>query len=117
MAPRINAGARHIMALATHGSAPDIAGRNIANPYALIMSGQMMLEVLGHRLDHGPAIRAAEAIAQACARVLEGRISLTPGFGGSASPIELGDAIARELEYAGPPAGLAKPPRPHQRGQ
>ena len=107
MAPRINAGERHIMAQATHGSAPDIAGQNIANPYAMIMSGQMMLEVLGHRLGHDPAVRAAEAIAHACARVIDGRISLTPDLGGSASTVEMGDAIAREIESAGTPAGIA----------
>jgi 3-isopropylmalate dehydrogenase len=104
MAPRINAGARHIMAQATHGSAPDIAGRNIANPYAMIMSGQMMLEVLGHRLGHDAAVRAAAALARACERVIDGRIALTPDLGGTASTVEMGDAIAQAIEAAGAPA-------------
>src|SRR3970040_1024094 len=53
LAPGLNASDRHAMAQATHGSAPDIAGKNIANPYAMIMSGKMLFEWLrGTR--HGP---------------------------------------------------------------
>ena len=98
MAPRINAGERHIMAQATHGSAPDIAGKNIANPYAMIMSGQMMLDALGQRLDHGPATKAAEAIERACERVIEERRALTPDLGGTATTVQMGDAITATLE-------------------
>lgn len=94
MAPRINAGDRHIMAQATHGSAPDIAGKNIANPFAMIMSGQMMLGVLGHRLGLDAATRAATLIEDACEQVIEQRIALTPDLGGTASTVEMGDAIA-----------------------
>src|SRR6201994_1703467 len=47
LAPGLCVGERQAMAQATHGSAPDIAGRNIANPYAMIMSGQMLLAWLG----------------------------------------------------------------------
>lgn len=97
MAPRINAGERHIMAQATHGSAPDIAGKNIANPYAMIMSGQMMLEVLGQRLNHSAATQAAKAIERACEEVIENRISLTPDLGGTSSTRQMGDAIAKQL--------------------
>jgi 3-isopropylmalate dehydrogenase len=94
MAPRINAGERHVMAQATHGSAPDIAGKNIANPYAMIMSGQMMLEVLGRRLDHAAATKAARAIERACEEVIEKNVALTPDLGGAASTQQMGDAIA-----------------------
>lgn len=100
MAPRINAGARHIMAQATHGSAPDIAGKNIANPYAMIMSGQMMLDVLGQRLDHAPAIKAAAAIERACEEIIEKKISLTPDLGGNASTRQMGDAVAGRIAGA-----------------
>ncbi|MGH7714573.1 MAG: isocitrate/isopropylmalate family dehydrogenase, partial [Vulcanimicrobiaceae bacterium] len=95
MAPRINAGERHIMAQATHGSAPDIAGKNIANPYAMIMSGQMMLDVLGQRLSHASAAKAALAIERACEEVIEKKISLTPDLGGNSSTQAMGDAIAQ----------------------
>ena len=49
LAPGLSAGPQRAMAQATHGSAPDIAGKNIANPYAMIMSGQMLLAWLGHK--------------------------------------------------------------------
>jgi 3-isopropylmalate dehydrogenase len=97
MAPRINAGERHVMAQATHGSAPDIAGKNVANPYAMIMSGQMMLEVLGRRLDHTAATEAARAIERACEEVIEKNIALTPDLGGTASTQQMGDAIAARV--------------------
>ena len=49
MAPGLCVGPDYSMAQATHGSAPDIAGKNIANPYAMIMSGQMMASWLGEK--------------------------------------------------------------------
>jgi tartrate dehydrogenase/decarboxylase/D-malate dehydrogenase len=77
-----------------HGSAPDIAGRGLANPIGQIWSGAMMLEHLGH----GEAARAIEA---AIARVVaEGR-ALTPDLGGKASTAELGQAIAEAVESTG----------------
>lgn len=100
MAPRINAGPRHIMAQATHGSAPDIAGKNIANPYAMIMSGQMMLEVLGQRSGHSAASKAASAIERACEEVIEEKRFLTPDLGGDASTRQMGDAIAHRVAGA-----------------
>jgi tartrate dehydrogenase/decarboxylase/D-malate dehydrogenase len=70
-----------------HGSAPDIAGRGIANPIAQIWSGAMMLEHLGHT-------DAASAIVTAIERVVtDGRL-LTRDLGGQASTVELADAIA-----------------------
>lgn len=73
-----------------HGSAPDIAGRGIANPIAQIRSGAMMLEHLG---EH----RAAEAVEKACESVIERAEIRTPDLGGKASTKDLGDAIAREI--------------------
>ncbi len=70
-----------------HGSAPDIYGQNIANPVAMIWSGAMMLDFLGHRDAH-------DAILQAIERVLvEG--PRTRDLGGTASTTEMGEAIAR----------------------
>jgi tartrate dehydrogenase/decarboxylase/D-malate dehydrogenase len=69
-----------------HGSAPDIAGKGIANPIGQIWSGAMMLEHLGHQ-------DAADAIVRAIETVLtEG--PRTPDIGGKASTSELGKAIA-----------------------
>jgi tartrate dehydrogenase/decarboxylase/D-malate dehydrogenase len=80
-----------------HGSAPDIAGRGIANPIAQIWSGAMMLDHLGER-------DAAEEILAAIARVLsEGQV-LTRDLGGSASTIEMADAVVSALGSVRQPA-------------
>jgi len=74
-----------------HGSAPDIAGRGIANPIGQIWSGALMLEHLGEP-------QAAAAIVRAIERVLkEGRVR-TPDMGGTATTEELGRAIAEALD-------------------
>jgi len=74
-----------------HGSAPDIYGRNIANPVAMVWSGAMMLDFLGN----GDAMyrQAHDAIMAAIERVLvEG--PRTPDMGGSADTTAVGEAIA-----------------------
>ncbi len=72
-----------------HGSAPDIYGRNIANPVAMIWSGAMMLQFLGHEDAH-------DAILQAIERTLiEG--PRTPDLGGTASTTDMGRAIAERI--------------------
>ena len=77
-----------------HGSAPDIYGRNIANPVAMIWSAALMLDFLGH--SQGPARAAHDAIVRAIETVLrEG--PRTPDLGGSASTTEMGEAIARRV--------------------
>ncbi|HET6704480.1 tartrate dehydrogenase [Amycolatopsis sp.] len=77
-----------------HGSAPDIAGRGIANPVGQIWSGAMMLDHLGE-----PA--AAAAVLAAIERVLAGRPEvLTPDLGGSGTTEGLGAAIAAEIAAA-----------------
>jgi len=74
-----------------HGSAPDIAGRNIANPIGQIWSAAMMLEHLGEKEAGAAVLRAVE-------KVLSSRDApLTPDLGGSASTQELGTAIAQAL--------------------
>jgi len=73
-----------------HGSAPDIAGKNIANPIAQIWSGGMMLDHLGHP-------EAAEAVEHAIETVLENTSLRTPDLGGNATTQELGKAIAEAL--------------------
>src|SRR5438128_10224989 len=75
-----------------HGSAPDIAGRKIANPLATIWSGALMLEHLGHH-------EAAAAIVKAIEHVLESGSDAprTPDIGGNASTSDLGKAIAAAL--------------------
>jgi 3-isopropylmalate dehydrogenase len=87
-------GERLAMSQATHGSAPDIAGRNIANPYALIMSGKMLLEWLGRKRNEPKAARAAQLIDTAVDRVIAEGKNLTADLGGRASTTEMGSAIA-----------------------
>ena len=70
-----------------HGSAPDIAGKGIANPIGQIWSGAMMLEHLGHA-------DAAAAVEQAIEGVLQDPSALTPDMGGKADTQTLGQAIA-----------------------
>jgi isocitrate/isopropylmalate dehydrogenase len=73
-----------------HGSAPDIAGRNVINPTATILSATLMLEYLGF-------VEAARRLETAVERVYaEGR-RLTPDQGGSASTTEFCEAVARHL--------------------
>ncbi|OIQ92466.1 homoisocitrate dehydrogenase [mine drainage metagenome] len=94
MAPGLCAGPTHAMAQATHGSAPDIAGRNIANPYAMIMSGKMLLDWLGRRRGDAAVIDAAARIERAVERVIAERRALTPDLGGTGTTSGMGDAIA-----------------------
>jgi isocitrate dehydrogenase (NAD+) len=76
---------------AVHGSAPDIADKNLANPTALLLSGLMMLEHIGERAS-------ADRIRGALARVLAGGVVRTHDLGGTASTTEFTDAICREVE-------------------
>lgn len=74
-----------------HGSAPDIAGKNISNPTATILSGAMMLDHLGE-------IKAAQAIEDAVEKVLsEGKVR-SHDLGGNSSTIEVGDEVIRKLK-------------------
>jgi tartrate dehydrogenase/decarboxylase / D-malate dehydrogenase len=69
-----------------HGSAPDIAGKGLANPVAAVWSAAMMLDHLGHDQAGATVLRAAEAsLADASTR--------TPDVGGTASTEEVGAAI------------------------
>jgi tartrate dehydrogenase/decarboxylase / D-malate dehydrogenase len=69
-----------------HGSAPDIYGRNIANPVAMIWSGALMLDFLGERAAHDAIVRAIEHV------LAEG--PRTGDLGGTASTTAMGEAIA-----------------------
>jgi tartrate dehydrogenase/decarboxylase/D-malate dehydrogenase len=73
-----------------HGSAPDIAGKGIANPIGQIWSGAMMLRHLG-------ALEAADAVEKAITVVLAQSRVRTPDIGGNASTEELGTAISMVL--------------------
>ncbi len=73
-----------------HGSAPDIAGKGIANPIAAIWAAAMMLDHLGHEDAGRLILRAIEAV------TAEGKV-LTPDLGGQATTRELGEAIRAQV--------------------
>jgi tartrate dehydrogenase/decarboxylase/D-malate dehydrogenase len=75
-----------------HGSAPDIAGKGIANPIGQIWCGAMMLEFLGHKDAHDAVLAAIEKVLAA-----GGDAPRTPDLGGNASTADVGRAIAQAL--------------------
>jgi len=78
-----------------HGSAPDIAGRGIANPIGQIWSAALMLDFLGHRDAHDAVLAAIEATLDP-----RGGGPKTPDLGGTASTSDLGRAVADALVSA-----------------
>lgn len=97
MAPGLCVGPEYVMAQATHGSAPDIAGKHIANPFAMIMSAQMMLSWLANKKADASAIKASNDIAAAVKKVLDELQYVTPDLGGKASTEEMGEAICNAI--------------------
>jgi isocitrate dehydrogenase (NAD+) len=89
--PGANMGTECAVFEAVHGSAPDIADKNLANPTALLLSGLMMLDHIGER-------QRAERIRAALTRVLAEGIVRTHDLGGHATTTEFTDAICREVE-------------------
>ncbi len=75
---------------AVHGTAPDIAGKGIANPTALLRSAVLMLEFIGHKA-------VAARIDRSLRRVLKERRTTTPDLGGKASTDEMSQAIIKNL--------------------
>jgi 3-isopropylmalate dehydrogenase len=97
LAAGLSAGPERAMAQATHGSAPDIAGRGIANPYAMIMSGQMLMDWLGRKHAEPKAVQAASVMERAMERVIKEAKALTPDLGGRATTSQMGDAVAAAI--------------------
>lgn len=91
LAPGANIGEHGAIFEAVHGSAPDIAGKNLANPMALIMSGALMLDHLG---EHAAADHVREALN---AVLLDGQV-LTRDLGGTAGTTEIAEAIATRVK-------------------
>lgn len=77
-----------------HGSAPDIAGKGIANPIGQIWAGAMMLDFLGHRAAHDAVMAAIETV------LADPAAPKTGDLGGSASCTQLGEAIAEAAKIA-----------------
>jgi 3-isopropylmalate dehydrogenase len=102
VAPSADIGDRHAVFQPVHGSAPDIAGRGIANPVAAILSAAMQLDWLGKRHACAAARAAAVRIDAAVRAVLAPGTLLTPDLGGSCGTEELGAAIESALDAPEP---------------
>jgi 3-isopropylmalate dehydrogenase len=94
--PSANIGDNFALFEPVHGSAPDIAGKNIANPTSLVLSAAMMLEWLGRRKGDSKAMEASRKILQATEDCLT-RGEVTPDLGGRLNTLSMGKAIATRL--------------------
>jgi 3-isopropylmalate dehydrogenase len=98
MAPSADIGDAHAVFQPCHGTAPDIAGRGIANPTAMFLSAAMMLEWLGERHGADACSRAAVALTQAVERAFADGSLVPVEYGGTASTHEIADRVHRQLD-------------------
>ncbi|GAA5169636.1 MULTISPECIES: isocitrate/isopropylmalate dehydrogenase family protein [Amycolatopsis] len=96
IAPSINASAERAMAQATHGSAPDLAGTDAANPAAMILSAAMLLGWLAARHDDAMPRAAARLIETAVAETFRAGVA-TADLGGSAGTREFTGAVVAAI--------------------
>ncbi|GBC73654.1 Homoisocitrate dehydrogenase [archaeon HR04] len=97
MAPSANIGDTYAIFEPAHGSAPDIAGKGIANPLSLILSAGMMYEWLASKHNDVRCARASKLVEVSICNVLSKGIA-TPDLGGKSSTEEVADAIAEEIK-------------------
>ncbi len=93
MAPSADIGDQHAVFQPSHGSAPDIAGKGIANPIATILSVALMLEWF----DHPETKRGAELIRAAVEKVMSNPLNRTADLGGNVSTRQMGDLVVSNL--------------------
>ena len=97
VAPSADIGESHAVFQPCHGSAPDIAGQGVANPYAMILSAAMMLEWLGQQHQAPQAERAGDELRQAVEQAIAGSHTLTRDLGGQATTAQATQAVANML--------------------
>ena len=90
MVPGANYGEKGAIFEAVHGTAPDIAGKNIANPVAAILSGALLADYLGYK-------DAALRIRKAVGEILRAGRTLTPDLGGNATTTEMTEVILNSM--------------------
>jgi isocitrate dehydrogenase (NAD+) len=95
--PGANYGERAAVFEAVHGSAPDIAGKNVANPLALLMSAVMMLNYLAEERDDSASAAVAERIKTAYNRALE-EGQRTRDLGGALGTDAFATAVIERLQ-------------------
>ncbi len=98
MAPSANIGVDSGMFEPVHGSAPDIAGKNIANPIGMILSMQMMLKWLGERKDDDILQQSAGDLSRAVENYFKNGRSLPIEVGGDADPSAVTNKIIEQLK-------------------
>ncbi|MBV8791428.1 MAG: isocitrate/isopropylmalate dehydrogenase family protein [Pseudolabrys sp.] len=96
LAGSINAGDTHAMAQASHGTAPDIAGKNLANPFSMVLSMALLLDWHGRRQKLKAFTNAAVAIEKAVEAAVAAR-ETTSDIGGKLGTAETGAALAKRL--------------------
>jgi 3-isopropylmalate dehydrogenase len=97
MAPSADIGDKHAVFQPSHGSAPDIAGKGVANPVATILSAALLLDWL----DHPETRRGAAMIRGAVEAVLSNPDNRTGDLGGRMGTEEMGDRVVEAIN-AGP---------------
>jgi 3-isopropylmalate dehydrogenase len=99
MAPGLCIGDGNVaMAQATHGSAPDIAGKGIANPYSMIESTRMMFEWLGHSHHVPQAVAMAKAMSDATTIALANPNARTGDINGKGNTATMAKAVLEALK-------------------
>jgi 3-isopropylmalate dehydrogenase len=97
LAPSAEIGDRHALFQPSHGTAPQLAGKDIANPLATILSGAMMLDWLGETRRDPAATRAGQLIDAAVEHVLREGTVRTPDLGGTSGTRAVGDAVVQAI--------------------
>ena len=97
LAPSADIGVDHAVFQPCHGSAPDIAGQGVANPFAMILSAAMMLDWLGNRHDIPGMAVDAQRVRAAVGKVMDEGLTLTRDLGGSARTQEAALAVCAAL--------------------
>jgi 3-isopropylmalate dehydrogenase len=96
MAPGANIGDDFALFEPIHGSAPNRAGKQTANPCSMILSAKMMFDWLGEKCNDQECLKAAQAVEDAVSETLRKGITI-PDFGGNAKTIEMAEAMAKEI--------------------
>jgi 3-isopropylmalate dehydrogenase len=93
----LNAGRRHALAQAQHGSAPNLAGRNVVNPYSLISSTGMLLQWLGVRRTNQKLLEAAAVVEQALSMTIATAAWRTADLGGPLGTSEFAERVGANI--------------------
>lgn len=100
LGPSGEIGDDHALFQPSHGTAPTIAGKGLANPMATILSAAMMMDWLGDQHKDEACVTAGKIIEQAVTQVLSEGTARTPDIGGSASTLQVATAVANAIPVA-----------------